>query len=100
VAGITPHSNAAWMTQVARTITMEAWGFLAPGHSLIHDRDEQDCPAFPRIIDTAEVTRVLLPVRSPHHTADAERWVRWITETCLSRWMLCGDASLRHALTL
>jgi hypothetical protein len=39
VAGVTPHPNQAWMMQVARNITMEQWGFLAPGQYLIHDRD-------------------------------------------------------------
>src|SRR5438094_5623727 len=39
VAGVTPHPNQAWMMQVARNITMEEWGFLAPGQYLIHDRD-------------------------------------------------------------
>jgi putative transposase len=31
--------------------------------------------------------------------AYAERWVRSIKEECLSRFILCGEASLRHALT-
>src|SRR5713101_7932389 len=39
VAGVTPHPNEQWMMQVARNITMEEWGFLAPGPYLIHDRD-------------------------------------------------------------
>ena len=39
VAGVTPHPDAQWMVQVARNVTMEAWGFLAPGQYLIHDRD-------------------------------------------------------------
>src|SRR5713226_7128743 len=34
----------AWMMQVARNVTMEAWGFLAPGHFLVHDRDGKYCP--------------------------------------------------------
>jgi len=58
VAGITPHPNAAWMVQVARNMTMEAWGFLSPGQYLIHDRDGKYCPAFQHIIDGAGVTRV------------------------------------------
>ena len=32
--------------QVARTVTMEAWGCLSPGQYLIHDRDGKYCPAF------------------------------------------------------
>jgi putative transposase len=71
VAGVTPHPNAAWMAQIARNITMEAWGCLSPGQYLIHDRDGKYCPAFQQILDDAGVTRVIL----------------------------FGEASLRHALT-
>src|SRR2546427_5119385 len=39
VAGMTPHPTAAWMMQIARNVTMEEWGVLAPGQYLIHDRD-------------------------------------------------------------
>ena len=50
IAGMTPQPNAAWMMQIARNITMEAWGFLSPGQYLIHDRDGKYCPAFQQII--------------------------------------------------
>jgi hypothetical protein len=76
------------MTQVARNVTMEQWGFLSSGQYLIHDQDGKYCPAFQRIIDTAGVTRVPLPP-----------WVRSVKEECLSRLILFGEASLRHALT-
>jgi putative transposase len=99
VAGVTPHPNEAWMMQVARNVTMEAWGFLAPGQYLIHDRDGKYCPAFQQIIDTAGVKRVPLPPRSPNLNAYAERWVRSLKEECLSQLILFGEASLRHALT-
>jgi putative transposase len=99
IAGMTPHPSAAWMGQVARNVTMEEWGFLAPGHYLIHDRDGKYCPAFQQIVDTAGVTRVPLPPRSPNLNAYAERWVRSVKEECLSRLILFGEASLRHALT-
>ena len=99
VAGVTPHPDEAWMMQVARNLTMEEWGFLAPGQYLIHDRDGKYCPAFQQIIDTAGVTRVPLPPRSPNLNAYAERWVRSVKEECLSQLILFGEASLRHALT-
>jgi putative transposase len=98
IAGITPHPNEAWMVQVARNVTMEAWGVLSPGQYLIHDRDGKYCPAFQHLIDAAGVTRVPLPPRSPNLNAYAERWVRSVKEECLSRLILCGEASLRHAL--
>jgi hypothetical protein len=57
------------MTQVARNVTMEQWGFLSSGQYLIHDRAGQYCPAFQQIIDAAKVTRVPLPPRSPNRNA-------------------------------
>src|SRR5713101_7341224 len=98
VAGLTPHPNQAWMMQVARNVTMEAWGCLAPGQYLIHDRDGKYCPAFQQIIDAAGVKRVPLPPRSPNLNAYAERWVRSVKEECLSWVTLFGEASLHHAL--
>ena len=98
IAGVTPHPNAAWMVQVARNVTMEAWGFLSPGQYLIHDRDTKFCPAFQQIIDDAGVKRVPLPPRSPNLNAYAERWVRSVKDEALSRLILFGEASLRHAL--
>ena len=56
-------------------------------------------PPFNSIIDAAGVTRVPLPPRSPNLNAYAERWVRSVKEECLSRLILFGEASLRHALT-
>jgi transposase InsO family protein len=98
VAGVTPHPNEAWMVQVARNVTMEEWGFLAPGQYLIHDRDTKFCAAFQHIIDAAGVERVVLPPRSPNLNAYAERWVRSVKEECLSRLILFGEAALCHAL--
>jgi hypothetical protein len=86
------------MVQVARNITMEEWGSLAPGQYLIHDRDTKFCAAFQQIIDDAGIERIVLPPRSPNLNAYAERWVRSVKEECLSRLILFGDASLHHAL--
>jgi putative transposase len=99
IAGVTPHPNAQWMTQITRNVTMEEWGCLSPGQYLIHDRDGKYCPAFQQILDVAGVKRVPLPPRSPNLNAYAERWIRSIKEECLSRMLLLGEASLRHALT-
>jgi transposase InsO family protein len=99
IAGVTPHPNAQWMTQIARNVTMEEWGCLSPGQYLIHDRDGKYCAAFQQMLDVAGVKRVPLPLRSPNLNAYAERWIRSIKEECLSRMILFGEASLRHALT-
>src|SRR5262245_61603455 len=90
IAGVPPHPNAQWMTQVARNVTMEEWGVLSPGQYLLHDRDGKYCPAFHQIIDGAGVTRVPLPPPSPNLNAYAERWMRSVKDEALSRMMLCG----------
>jgi putative transposase len=99
VAELTPPPDQRWMVQQARNATMTEWGFLSPGQYLIHDRDSTYCPAFQRTMDAAGVKRVVLPSRSPNLNAYAERWVRSVKEECLSRMILFGETSLRHALT-
>jgi putative transposase len=99
VAGVTLHPNEAWMVQVARNVTMEEWGFLAPGQYLIHDRDGKYCPAFQQLIDDAGINRVVLPPRAPNLNAYAERWIRSIKEEALARLILFGERALQHALT-
>jgi putative transposase len=76
VAGMTPHPDQRWMTQMARNVTMADCDVLGPGQYLPHDRDGKYCPMFQRTIDAAGVTRVPLPPRSPNLNAYAERWVR------------------------
>ena len=98
VAGLPPHPDEQWMVQVARNVTMEEWGILAPGQYLIHDRDGKYCPAFRHIIDEAGITRVPLLPRSPNLNAYAERWVRSVKDEALSRMVLFGENSLWHTL--
>ncbi len=40
-----------------------------------------------------------LPPRSPNLNAHLERWNRSVKEECLSKLILFGEASLRHALS-
>jgi putative transposase len=98
IAGVTPHPNETWMKQMARQVTMDEWGFFAPGQYLIHDRDTKFCAAFKQIIDDAGINRVPLPPRSPHLNAFAERFVRSVKEEALSRFILFGENALRHVL--
>jgi putative transposase len=99
IAGVTPHPDARWMVQVARNVTMAEWGVLSSSQYLIHDRDGKYCPAFQRITDDAGVQRVPLSPRSPDLNAYAERCVRLVKEEALSRLIVFGERSLRHALT-
>ena len=98
VAGITPHPNEQWMTQVARNVTMADVGFLSSSRYLIHDRDSKFCESFHRTIEAVGVAPVKLPARSPDLNSFAERWVKSVKEECLSKLILFGEKSLRHAL--
>ena len=79
------------MTQVARNVTMADFGFLSSSRYLIHDRDSKFCEA-------VGIKTVKLPARSPDLNSFAERWVKSVKEGCLSKFILLGEKSLRHAL--
>jgi transposase InsO family protein len=87
------------MKQMARNLTMEAWGVLKSGQHLIHDGDKKFCAAFKQMLDDAGVKRVPLPPRSPWLNAFAERWVQSVKTEVLSRMILFGERSLRHVLS-
>ncbi len=98
VAGSTSQPSQAWMTQMARNVTMADWGLLTPGQYLIYDRDRKFCPAFQQTIDGVGVKRIVLPPRSPNLNAHAERWVRSVKDEVFGRLILFGEGALRHAL--
>jgi hypothetical protein len=106
IAGMTPHPNEAWMTQIARNVPMDEWGFLGncryliPGEAgqALHDRDTKYCQSFREIIESGDVKPLRLPARSPNLNAFSERWVKSVKEECLSKLMLFGESSLRHTL--
>lgn len=98
IAGMTPHPNEAWMTQVARNITMADIGMLRPGDYLIHDRDGKYCPVFRRTIRDVGVKPLAIPPRSPNLNAHAERWVLSAKSECLDHLILFGEKALRRAL--
>ena len=99
IAGITPHPNEEWMTQVARNVTMADIGFLSQTRYLIHDRDTKFCLAFQRTIKAVGVKPVKLPPRSPNLNAFAERWVKSVKTECLSKMILFGEPALRRCLS-
>ncbi len=86
------------MIQVARHVTMVDVGFLSASRYLIHDRDSKFCESFRLTIEAVGITPVKLPARSPDLNSFAERWVKSVKEECLSKLILFGEKSLRHAL--
>jgi putative transposase len=99
VAGVTPHPDDSWMTQIARNITDVSSGFLRGTRYLILDRDTKYSDAFRGILAREGIQVIRLPPRSPNLNAFAERFVRSIKTECLNRMIFIGQASLRHAIT-
>ncbi len=99
IAGITPHPDSSWMTQIARNITDISDRFLRRTRYLILDRDAKYSDAFRGIFTREGIEVIRLPPRSPNLNALAERFVRSIKEECLSRMIFFGQSSLRHAIT-
>ena len=78
---------------------MDEWGFLEGCRYLIHDRDTKFTDSFRAIVRSGHVEPLKLPARSPNLNAYAERWVKSVKEEALSKLILLGEDSLRHALS-
>jgi len=98
IAGITPHPDSRWMTQIARNLTDLNDGFLRGKHYLILDRDTKYSESFRSVLVREGIHVIRLPRRSPNLNAFAEQFVRSIKEECLSRMIFFGPASLQHAV--
>jgi hypothetical protein len=99
LAGITRHPDQAWMQQMARNATGEAWGFLDQRRYALHDRDTKFCSTFRATLAAGGIKPIQLPARSPNLNSHSERWVRSVKSECLSKLILFGEVSLRRALT-
>ena len=98
IAGITPHPDSRWMTQIARNLTDLNDRFLRGKRYWILDRDTKYSDAFRSVLVREGIQVIRLPPRSPNLNAFAERFVRSIKEECLSRIIFFGPASLQHAV--
>jgi transposase InsO family protein len=99
IAGITPHPDNRWMTQIARNVTDVEGGFLRGTRHLILDRDTKYTDEFCKVLLREGIDLIRLPPRSPNLNAFAERFVRSMKSECLNRMIFFGRASLQHAIT-
>jgi hypothetical protein len=99
LVGSTPHPDDAFVLQAARVLTSADDGVLGGHRILICDRDTKWSAAFRRTLADVGILVVQTPFQAPNCNAHAERFVRSITEECLSRVILLGEAHLRRTLT-
>jgi len=86
------------MRQIARNLTVPFDRVLSPGSYVLMDRDAHVSTEFRQLLQRAEVTPVRLPPKSPNLTAHLERFHLSIKSECLSKMILFGESSLRHAV--
>jgi putative transposase len=93
--GATPHPDEAFMRQMTRTFTTVD---APPCRVLMCDRDAKwSAPVRERFAE-ANSRVVQTPFQAPNANADAERFVRSITEECLDRLIPLGEAHFRQAV--
>ena len=80
------------MVQMARNALHDIDGALLQIRYALRDRDTKFCSSFGTMLQSGGVEPILLSPRSPNLNAFAERWVRSITQECLSKLVLFGEA--------
>ena len=85
------------MNQIARDLSDPVDGLLLGKRYLIHDRDPLFTAEFQNMLAEVGIESVKLPPRSPNLNAYAGRFVRTV-ESCLDRFILFGEGSLRKAI--
>lgn len=99
LGGVTEHPSEAWVSQVARNLTMEGQSFFNGRKFLVMDRDTKYCKSFQRIFKDAGVKPLVLPIKSPNLNAYAERWIRSVREECLNNLLfLPNERSILNVL--
>ena len=86
------------MTQLARNLIDAGDGFLRGVQHVILDRGPLYTATFRRLLRDSGVKPLVLPARSSHLNAFAERFVLSIKSECLDRFVPLGEALLRAAV--
>ena len=84
--------------QMARNLVDQMAGFLRGKTHLIHDRDALFTRGLRELLQSAGVTPVRRPPRSPSLNASAERFVLSIKSECPTRLVILGERHLRRAI--
>jgi hypothetical protein len=96
VAGTTRRPDSAWVTQLARNLSIT--GRLDEKMLLIRDRDAKFSGPFDEVFRTEGLRVVKTPVRAPRANAFAERWVGTVRRECLDHVLIFGRRHLQHVL--
>jgi putative transposase len=98
LGGITANPSGTWVTQQARNLMIEGWGFERPLRFLIRDREAKFSAAFDEVFRSEGIQVIRTPVRAPNANAHAERFVRTLREECLDWLLILGRRQLERVL--
>ena len=73
LGGITANPSETWVTQQARNLMIEGWGFERPLRFLIRDRDAKFSAAFDEVFRSEGIQVIRTPVRAPNANAPGGR---------------------------
>jgi putative transposase len=94
----TANRTGAWVTQQARTLTMQLGEQKRPFRLLVHDRDSKFSRALDEVFRCERVEVIRTPVQAPNANAFALRWIRTIRNDCLDRILILGRRHLERVL--
>jgi transposase len=98
ILGVTPHPNAAWVTQAARNLVIDLEDTGCQVKYLIRDRDGKYPALFDTILADTGIEVVLTGVRMPRMNSIMERWIQSCRHELLDRTLIWNQAHLLHAL--
>ena len=98
ILGVTPHPTGAWVTQMARNLTMDLQDTRAQVKYLIRDRDTKFTTAFDAVLGGEGIEAIRCAVRVPRMNSIMERWVLSCRRELLDRTLIYNQAHLLNAL--
>ena len=99
VAGMTAHPDRAWVALQARNTAMFFGDQEVKPAVLLRDNDGKYGPGFDAVFASEGVVVRRITPASPNLNARAERWVQTVKRELLDRFVVFGEAHLRHLLS-